>query len=845
MARDTPSPPHTFEDALDPAGRTLRSWLLLAVLGALGLLLALAGWLVWNQYENAKRQAAEDLRQRAVLAATVLDTYFTGQLAALSAIAASPAVVGGDSEAMTEYFARFPPGTEATFSAGVGWIDLEGRQRATSDPRGPSDLNLAERSYFREALETKKPFVAEAIVARTTKRRIIVMSVPTRDRRGRLSGVLAGGIVIQPSSDDSRASELGFEGLEFLDREGQQLLRRDLAPPQNRALAARLAGGEGVLVDTRGLDGSPRRVVAYASSRVPEWTAVLDQPVAVAFADARRSLFLESSLLGGAAILMVALVLWTLRRVRRDLDAGRTRVRRWADLTRALNEASDVGDLTDVLASTLAAEFPRTSALVRVAGADPDAPPTVSVERGVRSAIGDLDGSRVLDAADLLGRSPRFRALESAREVTAHVSPADSPRRVRSLYCAPLFEDDEKTAGVAVVLSNAERALSADDQRLLRAFADQTSQGIARVRRHQQEHDVAVLLQKSLLPAELPASEGLRLSAHYRAGVANTNVGGDWYDAVQRPDALVHFTVGDVAGRGIEAAVAMARLRHAFRAHALEHRSPGAIVERMARQVAEDGMATMVCVTFDQLTGELTYASAGHPPPLLVDLAERSVTRLESAGAGPPLGWRQAASSEDGRTSVRKGLLALYTDGLVERRSSPLDEGIARLEEAILDSVTLGRRGAAPIVDRLMDAGHDDDVALMLVELEAAPKSVRLEIDADASLLAGLRRRVRAWLDARGLGESDRDAIVLALSEACSNAIEHAYRERPGPVGIALEDRSGTIRVRVSDNGTWRAPDEDTTRGRGLQLMRGLMDSAEVTATGRGTDVILELSPTG
>lgn len=833
----------TFEDALAP-GRTLRSWLLVAVLSALAIVLALAGWIVWRQYENAKRQAAEDLRQRAVLAATVLDTYFTGQLAALSAIAASPAVVGGDREAMTEYFTRFRPARSETFSAGVGWIDLDGRQRATSDPRGPSDLSLADRSYFREALETKKPYVAEAIVARTTNRRIIVMSVPTRDGRGRVSGVLAGGIVIRPSSDDSRANELGFEGLEFLDREGQRLSRRDLAPPENDELVAQLAGGEGVLVDTHGLDGSEGRVVAYASSRVPAWTAVLDQPVSVAFADARRSLALEVAFLAVAAILILALALWALTRIRRDLGAGRSRLRRWAGLTRALNEAGDVGAVTHVLASTLAAEFPRTSALVRVAGADPGAAHALSVEHGARSLVGNLDDAQALDIADSLGRTRRLLALET----TGDVSPlprTDGLRRVRSLYCAPLLEDDETLVGVAVVLSNAEHALSADDQRLLQAFADQTSQGIARVRRHQQEHDLAVLLQESLLPGELPATDGVHLSAYYRAGVANTSVGGDWYDAVRRPDGLVHFTVGDVAGRGIEAAVAMAQLRHAFRAHALEQRSPGAIIERMTRQVTKDEMATMVCVTFDQLTGELTYASAGHPPPLLVDAVEKSAVRLDAAGSGPPLGWRQGASPQDGRTSVREGLLVLYTDGLVERRSASLDEGIARLEEAILDLTTTGRNDAAPIVDRLIDSGHDDDVALMLVDLEAAPRTVHIEIDADPRLLADLRRRTRAWLDARGLSEEDREAIVLALSEACSNAIEHAYRERPGTVGIVLGAQRSAIQVRVSDSGTWRDPVEDTTRGRGLVLMRGLMDTAEVIPTGRGTDVLLELSPTG
>ena len=118
----------------------------------------------------------------------------------------------------------------------------------------------------------------------------------------------------------------------------------------------------------------------------------------------------------------------------------------------------------------------------------------------------------------------------------------------------------------------------------------------------------------------------MAVAAHYRAGALNTRVGGDWYDIVRRPDGVLHLTVGDVAGRGIDAAISMGQLRNAFRAYALEHVSPAAIVDRLARHVPEDEMATMVCATFDPLTRELTYSTAGHLPPLLVDREQGVVT---------------------------------------------------------------------------------------------------------------------------------------------------------------------------------------------------------------------------
>ena len=182
----TPSaapPPAPVEDVLTRGGPASRGWLATAAVLALAILTAFALGLVWRQYEEAKREATEELGSRAILAATVLDTYFAGQLASLSAIAAAPSVTSGDVESMTRYFASFRPGKGGPFNAGVGWIDLEGRQRATSDPRGPTSLSFADRTYFTSVISTKKPFVSEVIVGRSSDRRIVVMSVPTTDEQ--------------------------------------------------------------------------------------------------------------------------------------------------------------------------------------------------------------------------------------------------------------------------------------------------------------------------------------------------------------------------------------------------------------------------------------------------------------------------------------------------------------------------------------------------------------------------------------------------------------------------------------------------------------------------------------
>ena len=840
----SPTPrPAPVEDVLTRGGLTSRGWLVTGAVLALATLTVLALGLVWRQYEKGKRDATEELGSRAILAATVFDTYFAGQLASLSAIAAAPSVTSGDVESMTRYFASYRPRKGGTFNAGVGWIDLEGRQRATSDPRGPTSLSFGDRTYFTSVISTKKPFVSEVILGRNSDRRIVVMSVPTRDHRGRLTGVLAGGLVLPPSRQDSRSTVLGYAGLLVLDREGQQITRRDLARPENTELVSLLKEGkEGVLDNTRGLDGSGGHVVAYASSAAPSWVAVLDQPASTVFADARRVLLIETNLLAAALAVSVGLIWWAVRRGRRDLRRQRARVSGWAELTRALNAATSVEGLRQSLATALATEFPASAALVVIdEGAEPQHGGTVTVTRGSESSM-DFDDRTATAIAQTIGDtggSPLV--LETHQSLHSRLAPLGvAVVGGRSLYGVPLVDQSGSVEGAAALTFGTQYALSDTDLTLLRAHADQAAQALVRVRRHEQEHDVAVLLQESLLPDELPDVDGVRLAAHYRSGVAGTNAGGDWYDVVRRPDGITHFSVGDVAGRGIRAAVAMGQLRNAFRAYALEHVSPAAVVQRMARHVERDGMATMVCATFDPLTYDISYSSAGHVPPLLIDAKKRSFERLEDSASVPPLGWFGKGATSEKRTSVAPAMsLALYSDGLVERRGVSLDDSIDGVGAAILSSSAGPEEAVQAVVGTLADAEQGDDVALLLLQFQDTPGAIRIEIPAEPLLLRELRRRVGRWLTLRGLDPSARDASLLALSEACNNAIEHAYRNRPGTISIALSHDDASLEIRVADNGEWLEPRPDSSRGRGMLLMRSLMDETDVVSSQNGTEVVL------
>ena len=132
----------------------------------------------------------------------------------------------------------------------------------------------------------------------------------------------------------------------------------------------------------------------------------------------------------------------------------------------------------------------------------------------------------------------------------------------------------------------------------------------------------------------------------------------------------------------------------------------------------------------------------------------------------------------------------------------------------------------------------DDDAAILVAAVTEVPAEVRLELPADPHALAPLRARVGRWLELRGL-QRHRQDVLLALSEACNNAIEHGYRDGDGVVRLVLAHEAGTLTITVADDGAWREPQQDTTRGRGLLIMKALMHDVGVTHDDDGTRVVL------
>ena len=310
---------------------------------------------------------------------------------------------------------------------------------------------------------------------------------------------------------------------------------------------------------------------------------------------------------------------------------------------------------------------------------------------------------------------------------------------------------------------------------------------------------------------------------------------------MRRPDGIVHLSVGDVIGKGIGAAMLMGRHRNAFRAYAYECASPAEIVRRMIRHVDSDEMIiTVACVSFDPYTRELTYACAGHLPPLLIDDDLHEVTRLDRASS-PPLGVAEPQDITEQRVPIAgPTTLVMYTDGLIERRGHNIDAGIELLANVFAQSENVSIDSTLRVVVGALGPPADD-VALLVARLTHEAERFEVEMPARPEELAPLRRRLKAWLTRRGVSASDVGEIVLAVGEACNNAVEHAYDQRPGDVWISVAENDGALRITVEDRGSWR-PDErgDDTRGRGLSIMHTLMDAVTIETTERGTRVVLE-----
>jgi sigma-B regulation protein RsbU (phosphoserine phosphatase) len=295
---------------------------------------------------------------------------------------------------------------------------------------------------------------------------------------------------------------------------------------------------------------------------------------------------------------------------------------------------------------------------------------------------------------------------------TKVINPILLDKGIRSLMGAPLRAEG-KVIGVLHVGTLSPRAFTDHDVDLLQLAADRAAVAVQALTA-QLDRAATEALQRSLLPTALPAVSGLEMAARYVPGTGN--VGGDWYDVFPLPSGEVCAVIGDVAGTGLAAAVIMGRIRSSLQSYALETADPAELLDRLdakMRYFEPDALATVLCAVISPSRDQIRICSAGHLPPVIARPGQPAAVAQVAPNVliGISSQRRRQVSTLDFPPGA---VLCLYTDGLVERRDQPIDQGIAQLRAAVTTADP--EAGCAAVMAAMASySPHTDDIALLIL----------------------------------------------------------------------------------------------------------------------------------
>ncbi|MCC6832483.1 MAG: SpoIIE family protein phosphatase [Thermoleophilia bacterium] len=534
------------------------------------------------------------------------------------------------------------------------------------------------------------------------------------------------------------------------------------------------------------------------------------------------------------------------------MDAADTLEERAGALAGAL--VPEVGDYASV--EITGADGRRT---VSVAHADPD---MAAVLHELRSehALGARDPISVAAAQET--RTPllipdvgalvrEWPAGTRTRELLETLSP-------RSYLTTPIVLRGRPLGGILLgTTTRSGRVLDGVDLDLAGALAERAALALENARLHERDRHIARTLQHSLLPGELPHPEGLELASAYLAAGDGHEVGGDFYDVFRSGGDWV-LVIGDVCGKGPEAAQLTSLCRHAIRVACLERpdADPVAILDLLNRSIiafqpGSTRFSTAVVArvrTHPEGGAAVRVANGAHLPPVWLR-DDGTVSPVPARGgllgidpAWTGTGWEGELAPGDA--------LVLHTDGITEARRHGLFFGERRLMRVLRaaaggDAGELVRAVERSVEEFQGGAPLLDDVAVLALRVDGAPRpapngcrpdaddrrmAVRVPVRYDA--LSGARASVRTWLQDVGVAPEVVDDLVIAVGEALANAVEHAAGDpgRPLDLECLLDDGDAVIRVR--DHGTWRPPVATPNRGYGLRMIAALTHEASLASDG-------------
>ena len=418
----------------------------------------------------------------------------------------------------------------------------------------------------------------------------------------------------------------------------------------------------------------------------------------------------------------------------------------------------------------------------------------------------------------------------------------------RSLVALSLSTGSERVGGLLLSFSS-EQEFEAEQRWLLGALASQMSQALHAGIVHQLRQATAEQLQRGLMPRSLPEIAGLSLGAHYQPGGTGSDVGGDWYDVIELPDGATALVLGDIAGRGTRAAMVMSEMRAALRAYVVLDPAPSAVLERMDAFVASrPGSEQLVTVAYGVVPADrrtLTFALAGHPPPLSIHPG--GPTRQLGGATGPALGLGAGPWPQTEVDLAPGHVVVFYSDGVEASRNSE-PSGIT-VVAGLIETLAPRRKRPRELCARIAQLSTldrtDDDVALLAVS--AAPPGTRraftqLPEDLTAPRLA--RRFLRQTLGDWGVEDEIVEVAELCVSELTTNAVIHTGTS----TDLTVELDADTVTVLVRDagtTGTVKLADQPTDvpdiAGRGLALVDALTTAWAAEHQADGTTVWFEI----
>ena len=505
-------------------------------------------------------------------------------------------------------------------------------------------------------------------------------------------------------------------------------------------------------------------------------------------------------------------LLWVLR----DSTARLRRADLLSEASRLASATLDPQEVLEAIAGLVVAELADWCAVHAAGSATPD--------RLVLRCAPDSDPAVTSDGI-------AARVLRDAVPVLAPVVlPDAAPHRSGGALGVPLTSRG-RTLGVLTMgrdvggapFGHADLELAAD-------LASRAAVLLDNAQRFQREHRTAEVLQCSLLPV-LPELEEAEVAARYVPGGVDAEVGGDWYDVIDLGAGRIALVIGDVMGRGVQAAAVMGQLRAAVRGYAQLELPPGQVLTLLDRLVDQlDGNQLVTCLygIYDPATRRLDLANAGHFPPVLLGPGEEAT--YAAVPPAPPLGSGVPEYEEHANVLEPGAVVALFTDGLVEVRGADIDD---RLEELCALLARLVARPLEVMADEVLhhmgrSRRADDDTALLLLRTDAATSAPQSTAPVDAVLgeeLTAVRRArdlVRAAAGALGLSADALDLACLLVSELVTNALVHGA----APVALRVRSSRRRLYIEVTDGARYRphrrVARETDENGRGLELLEAL-----------------------